>query len=534
MNILFASHGDFTCMGSIRVFGFANQLARMGHACAVAVPGNKESVGILGAPRFSVLSFDEVNAGARLFGSGAAPDLLHCWTPRENVRRFAEPLRKKWGCKLALHLDENDARVIEVHFGMPFEKVSALSAEELSKQLPADLPHPLHFKAFIESADGVTVVMDRLKEFLPYSKPVEVLWPGVDGELFNPRPNQNRAELFAGIEPGDHVLVFCGDASESNRAELRSLYLALGDLNARGVPTKLLRAGVDLVPFLSPHEEWVRRFEIKLGRVDWNALPAIVNAADVFVQPGRDDACSAYRFPPLLPEFLALGKPVVLPRTNLGRFLADGDHAILLQTGCAREIAACVEALFKGPELRAHLGAAGQRFAKRYLTWDLAGTWMERFYQRVCPGCFPESIATAGERNPLIALADHPVSEPPENQAAYEQLMILGAARWPAIAEALRAAEDRVAHLSAEAEAARADFNARLAEARKTKSWRFMQFLRRSQAMLWHRTHGGIGAYFRWLFKRPGAPKECFDPFEEAKILTSDFDPSAKKGDVGT
>src|SRR5258706_16273737 len=102
MNILFATYGDFYCNSSIHVFGFANQLSRMGHACAVAVPSNKESVANLGAPLFRVMTFAEFNAVEKLFDSASAADVIHFWTPREIVRKFAEPLRDKWHSTLTV------------------------------------------------------------------------------------------------------------------------------------------------------------------------------------------------------------------------------------------------------------------------------------------------------------------------------------------------------------------------------------------------------------------------------------------------
>src|SRR4029077_998934 len=128
-----------------------------------------------------------------------------------------------------------------------------------------DLSHPIRFVKFLESADGMTVIMDRLKEFLPYNKPGEVVWAGVDFEQFKPRKMTSRESDFPGIAPGDKVLAYTGHVHWANREEVRSLYLAVGELNTRGVPTKLLRTGEDFYPFLSANEEWVRRYEIKLG-----------------------------------------------------------------------------------------------------------------------------------------------------------------------------------------------------------------------------------------------------------------------------
>jgi len=493
----------------------------MGHACVVAVPSNTSSVDNLGEALFKALTFDEINAGAPLFENGAAPDVIHCWTPREIVRKFAEPLREKWRCKLAIHLEDNEDRLLETFFEKPIDELRTLDPAELDKKMGDDLSHPIRYRKFLESADGVTVIMDRLKEFLPYNKPVEILWPGVDFERFKPIRNQAREKEFHGLAPGDNVLAYTGHVHWANREEVRTLYLALGELNARGVPTKLLRTGEDFYPFLSPNEEWTRRYEIKLGRVEWTAIPRVLNAADVLIQPGHDDAFNAYRLPSKLPEFMAMGKPIVLPKTNLGRFVSDGGCAIVLQSGCVMELVACAEALFKGLELRAHLGAAANAFARRYFNWELSGKWAERFYRRLC-GTAEES----NERNPILQLAECPVADVPEDQAPCEQLMRLSQARWPAIAESLRRAEERLSQVSADGLAAKIDFETRLYEARKTRSWRLMRFFRRWAAMIGRREEGGIFGFLKWLFRRPGATTKSFDPFDGTKIHGTDFDRS--------
>ena len=254
----------------------------MGHACVVAVPSNVYRASTIWEQRRSkAMTFDEINQGAVLFENGAAPDVIHCWTPREIVRKFAEPLREKWRCKLAIHLEDNEDRLLETFFEKPIDELRTLDPAELDKKMRDDLSHPIRYRKFLESADGVTVIMDRLKEFLPYSKPVEILWPGVDFERFKPIRNQAREKEFHGLAPGDNVLAYTGHVHWANREEVRTLYLALGELNARGVPTKLLRTGEDFYPFLSPNEEWTRRYEIKLGRVEWTAIPRVLNAADV-------------------------------------------------------------------------------------------------------------------------------------------------------------------------------------------------------------------------------------------------------------
>src|SRR5258708_6308905 len=146
MNILFASYGDFYCNSTIHVFGFANQLTRMGHSCAVAIPKNKESVVNLGEPLFKVATFAEVNSGIELFKDGGVPDLIHCWTPREILRMFVEPLRAKWRCKLAIHLEDNEDHLIEVFLKMPASEYNALDPLELDKLIRNDVSHPRRYR----------------------------------------------------------------------------------------------------------------------------------------------------------------------------------------------------------------------------------------------------------------------------------------------------------------------------------------------------------------------------------------------------
>lgn len=258
-----------------------------------------------------------------------------------------------------------------------------------------------------------------------------------------------------------------------------------------------------------------------MGRIEWSEIPRVLNAADVLIQPGQDDDFNAFRLPSKLPEFMAMGKPVILPRTNLGRFLAEGDCAIVLQTSCVHELAACAQALFEGPELRAHLGAAAINFARKHFSWSNSGKWIELFHRRLC-GIEKDN----GERNPVALLAAHPIAELPEEQAACEQLMQLNCARWPAIVESLREAEERLARMSLDGAAAKIDFETRLFEVRKTRSWRLMRFLRRVAAMLWRGEEGGWLGFFKWFFRRPTASKKTFDPFNGTALHTTDFDRS--------
>src|SRR5205814_8163093 len=141
---------------------------------------------------------------------------------------------------------------------------------------------------------------------------------------------------------GDSVLVYAGNVHSSNAAEVRSLYLAVAAINRAGRPLKLVRLGRDYVQFVERELKSVERYVVRVPLQQRAEVPRYLRLADVLVQPGRPDGFNDYRLPSKLPEFFATGRPVVLPATNLGRFLADGEECTLLRRGDALEIAQVV------------------------------------------------------------------------------------------------------------------------------------------------------------------------------------------------
>ena len=120
-----------------------------------------------------------------------------------------------------------------------------------------------------------------------------------------------------------------------------------------------------------------------LGEVERPVLLALLEAADLFIQPGRAGPFNDYRLPSKLPEFLATGRPVILPATNVGRRLRHGIDAMLLRDGTAEEIAGHAEAVLDNPELAQRLSANARRFAAATYDRDRQVEKLERFIRSV-------------------------------------------------------------------------------------------------------------------------------------------------------
>src|SRR5262249_42883780 len=98
------------------------------------------------------------------------------------------------------------------------------------------------------------------------------------------------------------------------------------------------------------------------------------------VQPGRSDPFNDFRFPSKIPEFLAMQKPVVLPHSNIGLHMKDGEHCLLLKAGHAGEIVDRILTLKRNPMLADLVAKGGRRFYELHLSWERAARQVMSFY----------------------------------------------------------------------------------------------------------------------------------------------------------
>jgi glycosyltransferase involved in cell wall biosynthesis len=382
VNVAFVNYHDFTSNSAVHIFHFANELEGLGVACAVCVPDNKESVEGLGRPAFQVFDFFDVQSDRIGFPDGAGPSLIHAWTPRENVRRLTETLAARHECPYVVHLEDNEDVITAEQLGVSIDDLRTAAADALNGAFPQTVSHPRRSREFLARSAGVTVIIDTLLEFKPESVPGEVIWPGLDFELFAPRAADAALKRDLGLTEREFVTVYHGNSHPANMGEMRSLYLAVEAINRRGFPVRLVRLGRDYVDFLGRDLEIVKQHVIDRGFVPRVQLGRYLSLADVLVQPGRSDAFNNYRLPAKLPEFLLSGRPVVLPATNIGRHLDDGQNCILLRKGHALEIASSVERLLDNPSLRNQIGEGGRKFAQQNFSWPRSAQKLKRFYAR--------------------------------------------------------------------------------------------------------------------------------------------------------
>ncbi len=355
-NVLFVLPQPIESNSGYHVQLLAERLAPYGISSIIAVP-DESATGESGL-RVRVCSYAEIDGKGFPFPDGRGPDILHAWTPREIVRQFAQKILESNPCSLIIHLEDNEEYLTEVTLAKPFSELANLPEDELDKLIPRGRFHPIRGRQFLDQADGLTMVIETLNRFNPGDLPTMILPPIVDERLFYPRPMNKELRSKLAI-PDDHiVLVYSGNVHSANVNEVAELYKAVILLNEQGHPTTLIRTGKDIVP-LPKEAQAAKQFEKHLGWVKREELPDILAAADMFVQPGEPGPFNDYRIPSKLPEYFAMGRPVLMTSSNLGRHLRHNRSAYILRRANADAIRAGIIALLNDHDLYITLSNAG-------------------------------------------------------------------------------------------------------------------------------------------------------------------------------
>jgi len=366
--VVFVSYGAFDCNSAGHIAGFARELTAAGLQVAVCAREPVERAYAFGPPAFEFFSLKDLIAdpGAVIGFDGrldAASTMLLGWTPRKAVRRALGRAAARTGAPYVVHFEDNEDHLSELRAAEA--GVQALQEDRAERQ------------RLMAGALGATLIEPRLRETLPEGLPTQLLEPGVDLEgLSAPLPPHRRASLLkaAGAPQQAKVIVYPGNIHRANAGEMAELYRAMRRLREAGRGLVLIKTGKDDVRMADllgsdPSEAGV----IDLGVVERPFLIELIKCADLFVQPGAPGPFNDFRLPSKLPEFMAVGRPIILPRANVGLRLRDGHDALMLDTGSDVEIAARIQALLDDPALAARLARGALAFARRTYVWSRQG-----------------------------------------------------------------------------------------------------------------------------------------------------------------
>ena len=381
--VVFVSYGTFDCNSAGHIAGFARRLGQLGYAVGVSGRDGVLDVHAFGDPAFAFFTNQDLvddPPGVIGFDGAFEPErtVMLCWTPRKASRRTVSKVARRCAIPYLVHFEDNEDHLTLLRLGLDGE-------DPQPAQLAAGAEDAAERQVLLQGALGATVIDSRLQEVLPVGLPSLLLEPGVDTSVFgSPLPPYRRASLLRaiGAPAAAAVIVYPGNVHRANLAEVAELYRAVRLLRERGRELVLVKTGTDDTS-LAGAPDGASSGVLDLGMVDRAVLIDLMKCADLFVQPGAPGPFNDYRLPSKLPEFMAIGRPIVLPRTNVGLRLRHGTDAMLLDTGSAEEIADSVEAILADAALAARLSANARAFAVRTYDWNRQGDLLAGFLERL-------------------------------------------------------------------------------------------------------------------------------------------------------
>ena len=382
MRVLFLHFGKLHVNSVIQAFHLGEEMNAAGIEVVLCGRGRTDRIASVGEPSFECINYDGLDRKLRAWARDPEETMICAWTPREVVREATQRATALLRAPYIVHLEDNEEHLISAALKTTYEELRRLPKERFDRVGTAELIHPAHYPRLMEEAAAVTMITEELDVFNFAHRPHLVARPGVDYDRFRPdsEPAVSREEL--GVSPDEFVIVYHGVGHFANQRELFSLYLAVKLLERRGRPVRLVRLGSTKLGGVDPRAfQALREGVPDLGDVPWRQIPGYLALADAFVQPGAPDDFNRYRLPSKLPEFFAMGRPVILPACNLGNELVDGEDALLLRQGDALEIAAKLERLIDDRELAARLGQRARRFALQRLDWSRNARRLADFYR---------------------------------------------------------------------------------------------------------------------------------------------------------
>lgn len=215
------------------------------------------------------------------------------------------------------------------------------------------------YRMFYPLMDLITTCSENAVEILaPYNKNIVPIYGGVDTDLFNP---ETQALASVHKEPGTVLIGYAGNTRKWQGVPF--LLDSFKTLYTQDPSFRLALLSSESKEL--PPQEGVEYY----GQVAHEEVPAFLAACDILVIPRLDDEISRISFPSKLPEYLAMGKPVVASSTSdAHKVITDRVDGYLFTPGDTASFLSILHIL-EDERLRKHIGMAARETALSRFRW---------------------------------------------------------------------------------------------------------------------------------------------------------------------
>jgi glycosyltransferase involved in cell wall biosynthesis len=383
LNILFVLYGDLNSNTAIPITLFAKHLHVQGHQCAIAVPQRPDPAKAILNSFLPAFGFDQIlEKNCAIFAQGERAHIVHACTPRMVVYEFICEYMNIIPTPIAIYLEDSEDWISHAALEATESSILSFANQEINERLPKHLSHPFDSLYFIGLCDLAILIQKKLAVTAPPFIPQKIVPWGYDLEEFQNRlEGIDRVREKYDIPTTAKVIVYPGGINLQTASSIKDLCEAVIQINQQGMHCILVRTGPGPLTEIYPNDDYPKNIIRDLGVISRSDIPSLLNIADVFVQPGRINRFEDLRLPSKIPEFLAMGKPLLLPNCHIADMFEDGIDAMILKTGEPQEIAAkCLE-IFSDEELSARLGKKARLIALEHFDINKQTNLLVEAYQ---------------------------------------------------------------------------------------------------------------------------------------------------------
>lgn len=417
MRIALVSYMGFDGPGVMHAHHFGNCLAELGHDVLFLLNGRARTADLMAeAPRYRLeeVAFRDGFFVPRLrqLVEGFSPEIVHLWTPRHLPVRAGLEAWESSRARLVIHYEDDEEFILD-HFGGNrrfassdielyhfFSNQSPDAGQLLSLAEDVDLEflgltirdpgrwnwiHPMISPLAEKLADGFTSISAPYEKKLRErgSRPVHLLYPGVDMARFRPRAKP--VDLMESLElDGRTVLLYSGAIAAIH--DFSAILEGLTRVVEKYPELVVLQIGKNHISEQTARLVSEGRIEGNVRFVDQvphHRMHDYLALADVFIGHVRADQFNEHRLPSKIPEYMAMGRPMLIVDHGFGRLLDEGTEVVKVRNDEPGEIAAGLHRLVERRAAWSQMGAQVRRKAASLFDWQRNSAGLVRFYQEV-------------------------------------------------------------------------------------------------------------------------------------------------------
>lgn len=366
MKLVFVSHCALSRNSGIHVASLARELARNGsHHVLVLVPENCGDDEVLLSCGVSVVTYlpDFPATAVRDFGA----DVCIAFTPRGHVVEAAALVAVLSECPYVCHFEDDEASIVEADTSMPMGLMKSLPRTLFGHTVSDWRTSPWFSGPFLRQASGFTGLVDGLRGRVPASKPWLTIPAGAEDRFFAP-PRANSTPRRLDFDDGTAVVAYTGSVHSVNIRDFLDLVDAVGLLRLDGRDIVIVKSGHDSLDWSSGQSSQFD-YVYDMGFCSREDVHQLIAHADVLAQPGADCDFNRHRFPSKIPEYCAMGKPVVVARVFAEALNSPDDVFCLAESGSPRSLAESIERVLSSREFATALGAKARAYAEQTFVW---------------------------------------------------------------------------------------------------------------------------------------------------------------------